>query len=65
MNKQELWDAFLDRYPQAKDEEYVIKLKSRGLRRLLEQAWDEGYVKYKVKPSYSTTSNPFKDLFDK
>ena len=65
MNKQELWDAFINRYPQAKDDEYVIKLKSRGLRRLLEQAWDEGYVKYKVKPSHSTTSDILEDLFVK
>ena len=65
MNKQELWEAFVERYPQSKDDEYVIKMKSRGLRRLLNQAWDEGFAKYKVKPIHSTTSDILKDLFGK
>ena len=43
MNKQELWNAVCDRYPEFKDEEYIIRQRPRGLKRLLDQAWDEGH----------------------
>jgi len=45
MNKEELWDAFLKRYPQFKEDETLVKMKPRGLRRLIDQAWDEGHEK--------------------
>jgi len=48
MNKQELWDAFLAQHPQFKDEESIVKLKSRGLKRLTDQAWDEGFERGKA-----------------
>ena len=47
MTKQDLWDAFLAQHPQFKDEESIVKLKSRGLKRLTDQAWDEGYERGK------------------
>lgn len=47
MTKDELWNAFLKRYPQFQDEEAIVKQTSRGLRRFMEQAWDEGYEKGK------------------
>ncbi len=43
MTKKELWEAFLQQHPQFKEEESIVKLKSRGLKRLTDQAWDEGY----------------------
>jgi hypothetical protein len=45
MTKEELWNAFLDRYPQFKDDESIVKQTSRGLRRMIDQAWDEGHAK--------------------
>jgi len=45
MTKQALWEAFIERYPQFKDGDSVVKLKSRGLRRMIDQAWDEGHAK--------------------
>lgn len=43
MNKQELWEAVCERYPEFKDDEHIVKQRARGLRRLLGQAWDEGH----------------------
>ena len=45
MDKTELWEAVCDRYPEFKDDEHIVKQRARGLRRLLEQAWDEGHKK--------------------
>ncbi len=45
MTKDELWKALLERYPDFKDEEHIVKQRSRGLRRLMDQAWDEGHAK--------------------
>jgi hypothetical protein len=42
MTKDELWQIFIEAYPTAADPEFVVKLRARGLRRLLDQAWDEG-----------------------
>jgi hypothetical protein len=42
MNKTELWNALIERYPEFADEEYIVKQRARGLHRLLDQAWDEG-----------------------
>jgi len=47
MTKQQLWDAFLTQHPQFKEEESIVKLKSRGLKRLTDQAWDEGFERGK------------------
>jgi len=72
MNKQELWDAFLAQHPQFKDEESIVKLKSRGLKRLTDQSWDEGFERGKAvsKALYDLTklgnkkpSSPFDGLF--
>ncbi|MFA6043353.1 MAG: hypothetical protein WC718_00085 [Phycisphaerales bacterium] len=45
MTKQELWEAVCVRYPDFRDEEHVVRQRARGLRRLLDQAWDEGHEK--------------------
>lgn len=45
MTKEELWSAFLQRYPQFQDEESIVKQTARGLRRIIDQAWDEGHAK--------------------
>lgn len=42
MTKDEIWKAFLVDYPHFADGDSVVKLKSRGLQRLLDNAWDEG-----------------------
>jgi len=42
MTKSEIWQAFLDQYPQFEGDESIVKLKARGLKRLIDQAWDEG-----------------------
>jgi len=61
MTNQELWQLFTEAHPNAKDEEYIIKLKSRGLKRLLNQAWDEGFNQ--SRQSQNINKNPFEDLF--
>lgn len=47
MTKLELWNALIERYPEFVDEEYIVKQRARGLRRLLDQAWDEGAASVK------------------
>lgn len=44
MKKDELWEQLLKRYPDFKDEEHIVKQTARGLRRLVETAWDEGHA---------------------
>lgn len=64
MTKDELWEQFLVRYPQFKDEEAIVKQTARGLRRFMEQAWDEGWSTARdiQKPD---AGNPFTDMFGK
>ena len=45
MTKDELWKALVERYPEFQDEEHIVKQRARGLKRLIGQAWDEGYAK--------------------
>lgn len=63
MNKTELWIAFLERYPEFRDEESIVKQRSRGLRALLNQAWDEGHKEGTREAAADTKKNPFGDLF--
>ena len=71
MNKDELWKALLERYPEFADEEYIVKQRSRGLRRLLDQAWDEGHAKgvengkaiESMRRDAERKKNPFEGLF--
>ena len=67
MTKQELWEAFLAEHPQFTDEESVVKLKSRGLKRLTDQAWDEGFEQGKAVSKalhdIVKSSNVFKGIF--
>jgi hypothetical protein len=70
MNKNKLWETLCDRYPSFKDEEYIVKQTSRGLKRLVEVAWDMGFDAgfangQAAKPSPSSTPpNPFPDIFN-
>ena len=75
MTKDELWNVLLERYPDFKDEEFVVKLRARGLRNLINQAWDEGFLRgvengkalesmrRNIQPKPEPTSDPFMDLF--
>lgn len=64
MNKTELWNAVVERYPEFKDENFVVKQRARGLRRLLDQAWDEGRDAGLAERPQSCMS-PFDQLFGK
>jgi hypothetical protein len=70
MTKRELWDTYVDLYPQFQGEENIVKLRSRGLRRLMDQAWDEGYergleesMRRQSEMRNQFTSNPFSSFF--
>ena len=45
MTKKELWDGLCARHPEFKDYEYVLKQRARGLRAIINQAFDEGHTK--------------------
>ena len=71
MNKEELWNAVCAKYPDFKDEEHIVKQRSRGLKRLLEQAWDEGHEKgvangkalESMRRDAEAKKNPFDGIF--
>lgn len=68
MTKQEIWRQLVERYPEWKDPDHVVKLKAKGLKALIDQAWSEGYDAVLMKGSESdedpTLKNPFSGLFD-
>jgi hypothetical protein len=43
MNAEEIWTEFLKQCPGANDPEFVVKLKARGLKSLINQAHSEGF----------------------
>lgn len=45
MTKSEMWEACCAKYPEWRDDEHIVKLKARGLKRLLMQAMDEARPK--------------------
>ena len=61
MNKEQIWLGFLEQAPKAVDPEFVIKLRSRGLKALLDQAYDEGFEQGK-KADTSLFDNVFGKL---
>jgi hypothetical protein len=42
MNATEIWKQLCERHPGFKDDEYVLKQRAGGLRRLIEQAYENG-----------------------
>lgn len=50
MNKQEIWRQLVDRYPTWNDPTTVVKLTARGLKALIDQAYDEGLATELPKP---------------
>ena len=42
MDANEIWKQLCERHPTFSDPEHVVKLKARGLRSLINQAYDEG-----------------------
>ena len=38
-----MWKQLVERHPSFADETNLVSLRARGLRALIEQAWDEGY----------------------
>lgn len=63
MTPTEFWKLCTDKYPEWGNPEHVVKLKARGLQRLLEQAAEVAAIQ----PKRAETSMPdcFKDLFGK
>lgn len=43
MTKEELWRIYTDKNPQFLDEDAVIQMTGRGLRKLFEQTWDQAH----------------------
>lgn len=62
MNKQEFIEAVLDQYPEWHNGQHVAKLRARGLVRLIEQAFDEGFRHAQDMRSESTASG-FESMF--
>lgn len=44
MTKEEYWVAVVKKYPNLVDEEYLVTLTSRGLKKLVEQAHEFGHT---------------------
>jgi hypothetical protein len=42
MNADEMWSQLCERHPEFKNDDYVLAQKARGLRRLIEQAYENG-----------------------
>jgi hypothetical protein len=63
MTKQAFLSAVLDQYPEWMNPEHIVKLKARGLRRLLEQAWDEGAASGKSAPQSDAANDLQERLF--
>ena len=64
MNKDELWAAFLEQSPKCEEGDFVVSLRSRGLERLLRQAWDEGFQHGKDAQRRESVEDPL-SFFDK
>jgi hypothetical protein len=60
MNTEEIWNEFLKQAPGAKDPEFVVKLRARGLKALINQAHMEG-----LKTGSRHESSAFEQLFGK
>ena len=43
MKKEEFWAKVVERYPEFSDDEHILKQTSRGLRKLIFQAWEKGH----------------------
>lgn len=69
MNKTELWDQLVARHPEFTDPDYILRQRSRGLRAIIFQAYDEGYKTGEAMAANRAnqtgpTSNPFQGLFN-
>ncbi len=42
MKPDDIWNGFLEQAPHARDPEAIVKMRSRGLKKLIEQAYEEG-----------------------
>lgn len=43
MKKEDYWEAVCKRYPKFRDPEHIVKQRARGLKALLDQAFDLGH----------------------
>lgn len=62
MNKEEIWNQLCERHPKFKDPEYVLKQRARGLKALIDQAYDNGVESQK---RVSKAQNDFMDTMRK
>jgi hypothetical protein len=44
MNREEIWTQLTERYPKWADPDHICKLTARGMKALLDQAFNEGYA---------------------
>ena len=66
MTAEQMWDQLVERHPSFGDEENLASLRVRGLRNLLEQAWDEGYdAALRKSADTFTNRNSRPDIFSK
>lgn len=59
MNKEEIWNQLCERHPEFKDPEYELKQRARGLKALIDQAYDNGVENQK---RASAAMDAIKDL---
>lgn len=45
MTNEEMWSQLCERHPNFKDPEFVLKMRAKGLKALIDQAYDEGKKK--------------------
>jgi hypothetical protein len=66
MTANNIWDQLVVRHPSFKDDDNLASLRVRGLRNLIEQAWDEGYdTAVRKSADVFTKSSPLPDIFSK
>lgn len=63
MEKDAYIRAVLEKYPEWKDGEFVVKLRARGLVALIGQAWDEGFEHVRPEKKKMDLPEGFESLF--
>jgi hypothetical protein len=67
MNKEDIWKELCERHPEFLDESNTTRIRVRGLKNLIYQAWEEGYSSGFTRAALAMkereNSNPFLDIF--
>lgn len=71
MTAKDIWKELTERHPKWADPDHICKLTARGMKALIDQAFDEGYRELarnitaidKKRDQYEPLQNPFNQFF--